>query len=130
VTNAAPAAAAESAQLQAAQLEAEGMTAPQGLRQLLDASFASISYKANCGKVGRPSRSSSQMHLKLVLVCLQVCVLLWLQGDVPGDGVCPIDTALLPGARHIILPNVWHTASHSPWYGSREVVKLWASYLV
>lgn len=75
---AAPTAAAESAQLQEAQLlVVEGKAArPQGLRGLLDASFASISYKANCGKV---SGLCIDCHLqRTAAACFYIA-------DVPGS---------------------------------------------
>eukprot|EP00877_Chromochloris_zofingiensis_P006945 jgi/Chrzof1/2503/Cz11g18020.t1 len=66
-----------------------------------DKYFASMSYQANSGAVA-----------------------------VDGDGVCPVDTALLPGAEHVIMPGVWHTPKqHRLWYGSPDVVRQWDEYL-
>jgi hypothetical protein len=68
---------------------------------VLDAWFVSASYVANCG-----------------------------QPDVHGDGVCPIETALLPGAESLILPGVWHNAAPGKlWYGSADVVAAWEQLL-
>lgn len=64
------------------------------------AAVAHSSYKANCG-----------------------------QGEVSGDGVCPVQTGLLPGSEHVILPGVWHTAGKHKWYGSPEVVAQWEPLL-
>jgi hypothetical protein len=53
-------------------------------------------------------------------------------GGVWGDGVCPLETALLPGAQHVVLPHVWHTPSKVAgrrWYGTEEVVAQWRQYL-
>jgi hypothetical protein len=86
-------------------------TAGQRLRQVLtghtplskavDDAFASVSYEAACG---RP--------------------------DAEGDGVTPLKAALLPGARHVLLPGVWHSpGGPRRWYGSEGVVGLWAPYL-
>lgn len=50
--------------------------------------------------------------------------------DVEGDGVTPLESALLPGARHVLLPGVWHSPGGGRrWYGSEAVVPLWAAYL-
>jgi hypothetical protein len=49
--------------------------------------------------------------------------------ELEGDGVCPSQCALLPGARALLLPGVWHTSAHLPWYGSAHVVKAWEHYL-
>jgi hypothetical protein len=72
-----------------------------GWRPFLDEWFAAISYEAACGR-----------------------------RDVNGDGVTPDETAFVPGARHVLLPGVWHSPSGGrPWYGSQAVVPLWAAYL-
>lgn len=53
------------------------------------------------------------------------------RASVPGDGITPVESALLPGARHIILDDVYHTplgASEEggrAWYGSERVARLW-----
>ncbi|KAF8060626.1 hypothetical protein HT031_004803 [Scenedesmus sp. PABB004] len=63
--------------------------------------FVQSSYVANCGRV-----------------------------DVDGDGVCPVETALLPGAEALVLPGVFHDAAKGRrWYGSADVVELWAGWL-
>jgi hypothetical protein len=47
-------------------------------------------------------------------------------GNVWGDGIIPIPSALLPGSEHIILDNVGHfSRSGYLWYGSTEVVSQW-----
>lgn len=68
----------------------------------LDAYFAFQGYKSGCGR-----------------------------GDVPGDGVTPIEIAHLPGAENVVLEGVWHGPQGSverPWYG--DVLHLWEKYLV
>ncbi|WIA15276.1 hypothetical protein OEZ85_001947 [Tetradesmus obliquus] len=63
--------------------------------------FVQSSYQANCGQV-----------------------------EVDGDGVCPVQTGLLPGAEQLVLPGVWHNAEPGKlWYGSQQVVPLWDSFL-
>eukprot|EP00775_Hariotina_reticulata_P002812 gene2813-3104_t len=50
--------------------------------------------------------------------------------EVEGDGVCPVKTALLPGAKALILPDVWHNAAPGvQWYGSKDIVNIWDMYL-
>jgi hypothetical protein len=50
--------------------------------------------------------------------------------EVKGDGVCPVETAMLPGAKTLILPDVWHNAAPGvQWYGSKDIVKIWDKYL-
>ncbi|KAI8468237.1 MAG: hypothetical protein J3K34DRAFT_452117 [Monoraphidium minutum] len=50
--------------------------------------------------------------------------------DADGDGVTPVESALLPGATHVLLPGVRHLpGGRRPWYGSEGVVPLWAVYL-
>lgn len=47
-------------------------------------------------------------------------------GNVWGDGLIPVQSALLAGAREIVLEGVSHfTGFGGPWYGSREVVSWW-----
>lgn len=53
------------------------------------------------------------------------------RASVPGDGIIPVETALLPGARHIVLDDVYHTplgandARGRAWYGSARVAERW-----
>lgn len=50
--------------------------------------------------------------------------------DVEGDGVCPVQTGIIPGATTVILPGVWHNQEPGKlWYGSMEVVQQWDKYL-
>lgn len=50
--------------------------------------------------------------------------------DVDGDGVCPVETAVVPGAEVLVLPGVWHNAEPGKlWYGSAQVVKQWDKLL-
>lgn len=52
------------------------------------------------------------------------------QVEVDGDGVCPVQTALLPGAESLVLPGVWHNAEPGKlWYGSQQVVPAWDNFL-
>lgn len=53
------------------------------------------------------------------------------QGNVWGDGITPIESALLAGAEQIVLADVFHSPRPGRyWYGSPPVVQQWASYLL
>jgi pimeloyl-ACP methyl ester carboxylesterase len=45
-----------------------------------------------------------------------------------GDGLVPVDAALLEGARRLVLDGVFHAPGwRRPWYGTPEVVTRWWS---
>jgi pimeloyl-ACP methyl ester carboxylesterase len=47
-------------------------------------------------------------------------------GRVTGDGVVPVEAALLPGSEGAVLDGLHHNRRLGPWYGSdRETVGLW-----
>lgn len=47
-------------------------------------------------------------------------------GRVAGDGVVPVDAALLPGSESLIVDGVHHNRRLGRWYGSdRETVERW-----
>ncbi len=47
-------------------------------------------------------------------------------GRVDGDGVVPVEAALLPGSESTVLDSLYHNRRLGPWYGSdRETVGLW-----
>jgi pimeloyl-ACP methyl ester carboxylesterase len=47
-------------------------------------------------------------------------------GRVAGDGVVPVEAALLPGSESQTLDGVYHNGRLGPWYGSdRETVERW-----
>jgi pimeloyl-ACP methyl ester carboxylesterase len=54
------------------------------------------------------------------------------RADAEGDGITPVETALMPGATHIVLEDVYHTplgaddANGRCWYGSESVLASWA----
>ena len=55
------------------------------------------------------------------------------RADAEGDGITPVETALMPGATHIVLEDVYHTplgaddANGRCWYGSESVLASWAA---
>ncbi len=47
-------------------------------------------------------------------------------GRVAGDGVVPVESALLPGSETIVLDDLYHSHYFGRWYGSdRESVERW-----
>ena len=47
-------------------------------------------------------------------------------GRVPGDGVVPVESALLPGSQALVLDDLYHSEIYGRWYGSdRETVERW-----
>jgi hypothetical protein len=49
-------------------------------------------------------------------------------GRVPGDGVVPVTSALLPGSETLVLDGVYHNGFYGRWYGSDgETVERWWS---
>ncbi|OUS44946.1 hypothetical protein BE221DRAFT_193562 [Ostreococcus tauri] len=55
------------------------------------------------------------------------------KADVEGDGITPCETAIMDGARGLILPGVYHTplgssttsAKPRAWYGSEKIFNSW-----
>jgi hypothetical protein len=45
--------------------------------------------------------------------------------EIAGDGLVPLEAALLEGARHVILDGAWHGQLEPSWYGSPEHVDTW-----
>ena len=47
-------------------------------------------------------------------------------GDLWGDGLVPVEAALLEGAEEIVLDGVYHAPVFgTPWYGSPEIIQRW-----
>jgi hypothetical protein len=47
-------------------------------------------------------------------------------GRVAGDGVVPVESALLPGSQTLVLDDLYHSQLYGRWYGSdRETVQRW-----
>jgi pimeloyl-ACP methyl ester carboxylesterase len=47
-------------------------------------------------------------------------------GRVAGDGVVPVESALLPGSEMLVFGNLYHSEFFGRWYGSdRETVERW-----
>jgi hypothetical protein len=64
--------------------------------------FAGVSYAASCGRA-----------------------------EEDGDGVCPVETAMLEGAERVVLEGVGHQPGTGRcWYGDDEAVARWAEFLL
>jgi hypothetical protein len=47
-------------------------------------------------------------------------------GRVAGDGVVPVESALLPGSETLVFNDLYHSEFFGRWYGSdRETVERW-----
>jgi pimeloyl-ACP methyl ester carboxylesterase len=47
-------------------------------------------------------------------------------GRVAGDGVVPVESALLPGSETLVLDDLYHNGFYGRWYGSdRAAVERW-----
>lgn len=52
--------------------------------------------------------------------------LLGTSGNMRGDGLVPLESALLDGSQHVVLPDASHFArSRGVWYGTERMVHLW-----
>ena len=81
-----------------------------------------VAYVSVAGSYLRGDRSGSASERFVHRIYRDICG----DGDVWGDGVVPVSSALLPGSQTITLPGVSHyTILGSRWYGSPEVLSLW-----
>lgn len=86
--------------------------------------YPQVRYVCIAGKAvfGRRQRGQWLAYSSYQLTCGE--------GNCWGDGITPIAAAHLAGADNVILDGVWHSPrSPDRWYGSPEVVPLWADYL-
>lgn len=52
------------------------------------------------------------------------------KGETWGDGITPVEAALLDGAENLVLDGVWHSPrSPGKWYGSPDVLPAWIGFL-
>lgn len=48
------------------------------------------------------------------------------RGEVPGDGIVPLENAHLPGATQVTIPDARHSiGTPSSWYGSESMIDRW-----
>ncbi len=92
-------------------------------KHLPDAIFApQVRYTSVAGKYihGRLSGSLSERF------AFKVYKDIGKNGDVWGDGIVPVNSALLPGSEQIVLDGVsHHSIVGRPWYGSEDVIQNW-----
>ncbi len=77
----------------------------------------SVSYLSVTGSAvdGTTSRKARKRYERMVE-----------DGRVAGDGVTPVETALLPGSETVVLDGVYHNRRVGHWYGTdRETVLRW-----
>jgi len=81
-----------------------------------------ICYKSVAGRYiqGRPKGS---LHERFAFsIYKDICR----DGEVWGDGIVPVTSALLPGSQQVTLNGVSHySLIGDPWYGSKQVLPLW-----
>ncbi len=81
-----------------------------------------VAYTTVAGKSLRGSLLTTRQARQAFNVYQDLCG----DGAVWGDGVVPVQSALLPGAKQLVLPDVSHFSTTGyTWYGSREIVPLW-----
>lgn len=81
-----------------------------------------VAYTTVAGKSLRGSLLTTRQARQAFNVYQDLCG----DGAVWGDGVVPVQSALLPGAKQLVLPDVSHfSTTRYTWYGSREIVPLW-----
>lgn len=81
-----------------------------------------VRYTSVAGKHIRGCRSGLLSERFAFKVYKDICG----DGDVWGDGIVPISSALLPGSEQIVLENASHYAIvGQTWYGSESVMQDW-----
>lgn len=81
-----------------------------------------VRYTSVAGKYVRGQTSGSLKERFAFRAYQEICT----DGGVWGDGIVPVDSALLSGSKQIIIEGVSHySAIGSPWYGSKNVLPLW-----
>jgi len=92
-------------------------------RNVPDSRYApQVRYTSVAGKYVHGLISGSLSERVAFGVYKDICA----DGDVWGDGIVPISSALLPGSEQIILDGVSHYAIlGQPWYGSEDVIQKW-----
>jgi pimeloyl-ACP methyl ester carboxylesterase len=88
----------------------------------------SVTCVAGTYKRGSDSITGGAQAFACGLGYKQVCG----DANVEGDGITPVDTALMDGAEHIVLEGVYHTplgsnSSERKWYGSPDIFDAWAA---
>jgi len=88
-----------------------------------DAAFApEVRYTSVAGKYTRGDLTGSLLERFAFRSYKEICT----DGAVWGDGIVPVDSALLPNSEQIVLEGVsHHSVIGKPWYGDASVLPLW-----
>ncbi|MEJ2751551.1 MAG: hypothetical protein P8169_02525 [Chloroflexota bacterium] len=88
-----------------------------------DAAFApEVRYTSVAGKYTRGDLTGSLLERFAFRAYKEICT----DGAVWGDGIVPVDSALLPNSEQIVLEGVsHHSVIGKPWYGNASVLPLW-----
>jgi pimeloyl-ACP methyl ester carboxylesterase len=92
-------------------------------RHVPGSAFSSrVRYTSVAGKFIRGNSMGSRFERFAYGVYKEICA----EGEVWGDGMIPVSSALLPGSQQIIIDGVSHySLLGEPWYGSEEVLPVW-----
>ena len=81
-----------------------------------------VQYTSVAGRFIRGSSNGSLRERFAFRIYKDICR----DGEVWGDGIVPVTSALLAGSQEIILDDVSHfSLIGQPWYGSDQVLPLW-----
>ncbi len=86
--------------------------------------YKNVNYICVAGKTvfGKKQLGSWLAHNSYLLTCGK--------GNTWGDGITPIEAAHLEGAQNITIEGVCHSPrSRERWYGSSDILSVWADYL-
>ena len=88
-----------------------------------NAAFApGVRYTSVAGKFVRGNSSGSFNERFAFMSYKEICT----DGAAWGDGIVPVNSALLPDSEQIVLDSVSHYSPiGKPWYGSEHVLPLW-----
>ncbi|MBN1246789.1 MAG: esterase [Anaerolineae bacterium] len=80
-------------------------------------SYVSVAGSSLCGNLQGSRRERQAYRLYKDMIG---------EGEVCGDGVVPVPSAVLPGSHVLVLPGVGHFSGFGPtWYGDENVVRRW-----
>ena len=83
-------------------------------------SASDVEYISFAGKFMRGDNSGSTREHWVYQNYRSICG----KGDVWGDGLIPVDCALMKGSQQIVLDNISHAQIFgNPWYGDKESVE-------
>jgi hypothetical protein len=81
-----------------------------------------VRYMSVVGKAIRGNRRGSLKERRVHWFYKTLCG----RGDVWGDGIVPLPSALLQGSQHIVVDGLRHYSRFKhPWYGTEEAIQSW-----